>query len=652
MAPSTKKAAALKVTPLEVLAAIESLYADQVQPQGRILLKRLGERAAAARAGQVALGSIPGLAVGSEVVPRLDTAHIRKVCERCPRIQVVAEAGTEYSALLVGRVPNFIDPCSNDDPFPERLWSEMAAFFGSYQNRGMRLPGGRYACARALAATRLPSLAGRSLGEVCHIVQLAVSKRQVLGYLDGHVVPYFQSQAVVKQHSAVLQQPAWSLKKGTMAVADIVQARECLRAILAGSSEAGVPLPNVKRLFRSQFQLELSETALGHCRISDLLQDVRFQDICTLQLRGSTYVVVQCQDSASEVNADLASVDQVADDAAGTPTQREQEQHSFWQSSAARTFVHLKSSPTTLLRRSSSVPKDHGFGQSLDSSPSDSVSTEATESDSPTPRRLRFCPDEPLSLDEASSAESGSSSLGFPLMTPSPQYEMPCYGARCLVATESEGRAAVSNAIAGGAAQPDAPLRRVQFCPDEPLSLEGAFRLDAETTSNFAVVTPSPQYAHPQRSWMPVACSAGNMAEVPRATGWNEPAEACDTISLFRSLGLVEISTVEAITEACEGGDGSGCERTPMLAEPLSLDDDDVVESQALLGFPLMTPSPAYHEAASLRYASLRSGQQFRRPQGQADFPAEAQFENFPCALQQHGLSFDHQPRLAAVGGA
>eukprot|EP00443_Scrippsiella_acuminata_P048805 CAMPEP_0115235284 /NCGR_PEP_ID=MMETSP0270-20121206/35230_1 /TAXON_ID=71861 /ORGANISM="Scrippsiella trochoidea, Strain CCMP3099" /LENGTH=48 /DNA_ID= /DNA_START= /DNA_END= /DNA_ORIENTATION= len=48
MAPSTKKAAALKVTPLEVLAAIESLYADQVQPQGRILLKRLGERAAAA----------------------------------------------------------------------------------------------------------------------------------------------------------------------------------------------------------------------------------------------------------------------------------------------------------------------------------------------------------------------------------------------------------------------------------------------------------------------------------------------------------------------------------------------------------------------------------------------------------------------------
>merc|ERR1719188_2350452 len=168
----------------------------------------------------------------------------------------------------------------------------MAAFFGSYQNRGTRLPGGRYACARALEAARLPFLTGCSLGQVCHIVQLAVSQRQVLGYLDGHVVPYFQSEAVVKKHSAVLQQPAWSLKKDTMAVADFTQARECLRAILADSSDAGVPLPNVKRLFRSRFQLELSETAFGHCRISDLLQDARFQDICNLQLRGHTYVVV------------------------------------------------------------------------------------------------------------------------------------------------------------------------------------------------------------------------------------------------------------------------------------------------------------------------------------------------------------------------
>eukprot|EP00443_Scrippsiella_acuminata_P004079 CAMPEP_0115248604 /NCGR_PEP_ID=MMETSP0270-20121206/42154_1 /TAXON_ID=71861 /ORGANISM="Scrippsiella trochoidea, Strain CCMP3099" /LENGTH=297 /DNA_ID=CAMNT_0002663907 /DNA_START=5 /DNA_END=895 /DNA_ORIENTATION=+ len=294
MAPRAQKPAALKVTPAEVLAAIETLYVDQVRPQGRILLKRLGERAAAVQAAQPALGGVPGLAVGSEIVPRLDTAHIRKVCERCARIHVVAEAGTEYSALLAGRAQSFVDPCSNDDPYPEMLWSEMVAFFGSYHNRAVRLPGGRYACARALAAANLHFLAGRSLGQLCHIVQLAVSQRQVLGYLDGHVVPYFQSEAVVKQHSAVLQQPAWSLKKDTMSVADLSQARECLRSILASSPEAGVvPLPNVKRLFRSRFQLELSETALGHCRISDLLQDARFHDICALQLRGNSYVVVQ-----------------------------------------------------------------------------------------------------------------------------------------------------------------------------------------------------------------------------------------------------------------------------------------------------------------------------------------------------------------------
>merc|ERR1719277_2661973 len=97
-----------------------------------------------------------------------------------------------------------------------------------------------------------------------------------------------------------------------MVVADLAQTRECLRAILADSSDAGVPLPNVKRLFRSRFQLELSETALGHCRISDLLQDVRFQDICTLQPRGNTYVVVQSRCLMSEASTIPSSTEEAA----------------------------------------------------------------------------------------------------------------------------------------------------------------------------------------------------------------------------------------------------------------------------------------------------------------------------------------------------
>jgi hypothetical protein len=78
-----------------------------------------------------------------------------------------------------------------------------------------------------------------------------------------------------------------------------------LRAILAEAATATetgfpgtVPLSNVKRQFRAEFQLELSETMLGHSKLSSLLQDDRFGDICMVQLEGQGYTVVQQTDAA------------------------------------------------------------------------------------------------------------------------------------------------------------------------------------------------------------------------------------------------------------------------------------------------------------------------------------------------------------------
>jgi hypothetical protein len=49
----------------------------------------------------------------------------------------------------------------------------------------------------------------------------------------------------------------------------------------------------VKRLFRSRFHIDLSETAFGYSKISDLLQAPQFRDICDVELRGHGYVVRQ-----------------------------------------------------------------------------------------------------------------------------------------------------------------------------------------------------------------------------------------------------------------------------------------------------------------------------------------------------------------------
>jgi len=583
MAPKTsQKASALKVTVEEVLAAIESLYADQLRPQGRILLKRLGERAAAALAQHPAvLRSVPVHGVGAEVVPRIDTAHLRRVCERSPLLEVGSEAGTEYTALLVGRLPAFVDP-SAEDRFPECLWAEMAAFFSGGQSRGMRLPGGRYACARALAHAGLPFLLGRSLGEVCHIVQLAVSDRQILGYLDGQVVPYCESEAVVKQQSAMMQQPAWALKKDGLPVADLGQARECLRAILAatgGNVEGVVPLPNVKRLFRSQFQLELSETALGHCRVSDLLQDERFHDICTLRQQGKSYVVVR---------QEAASVPEAPADEAGDIGERDcmrqcvEESPAMWASYAVRTFLHFKSNPGTPVRRSSSVPRDHGSSKwwrasrsvssgASTSTSSDIASTEASDDEEPMPTAplQRFCPEDPLCLEEGCDVAV----LGSPLVTPSPPYDAP-YDFYALL-------------------PPRAP-----WCPEEPLSLDvDAAPQDFGTSLAFVAVTPSPQYEAPRRSaaWCRSPGAGAVATRAPTAAAVHQcTAATVLPLALFAAVGMDELGGIDAIVEGSESDSESESERVPMGAEPLGFEEaqDVVTRPEGLQGCPLMTPSP------------------------------------------------------------
>lgn len=342
-----RKAAALKVSISDVLAAVESLYHDRLRPYGRILLKRLGERLAVDLSPAVTVTTVRvNGKEGGEIVPRIDTAHLRKSCERCRQLRVEAEEGGEYSVFLVGWPANFVDAQKEYDPFPSALWAAMSAFFaeggaGAY----LELPGGRYACARTLQTAGLPFMSGYVLGEICHLVQLAISHKKILGYLDGRIVPHFRSENVVKQQSADRLQPAWPLKKDDLPVADRRQVRTCLQAILSSpqcAERGGVPLPNIKRIFRSDYQLQLMETIFGHSRLHDLLLDPAFSDLCEVRLQGTTHMVSLAQHCATLEEHDEEVV--------------ELEQGASWEPSIARTFIHLKTAPTAT-RRQRSLPR-------------------------------------------------------------------------------------------------------------------------------------------------------------------------------------------------------------------------------------------------------------------------------------------------------
>jgi hypothetical protein len=257
------------------LEAVASLYDDGLKPFGRILRKRL-------------LELCPG-------VSSMDVAQLRRHCESHACLEVQNESGGEWSALCRGRAEDFVDVYSPNDVYDASLWQALALYFGSWSPDAAPLSGGRYACGLDLKERRLPFLQGFSLGQICHIVQLAISQKKILGYQGSDVVPYARSQCFRKEQN-IEQARATARPQSTLSW-DLVRA--CLRDLL--EVEGTTVLANLKRIFQARFQFELSEISLGYAKISEVLRDERLRDICHLRLESGGYVVVAGSESVSSL---------------------------------------------------------------------------------------------------------------------------------------------------------------------------------------------------------------------------------------------------------------------------------------------------------------------------------------------------------------
>lgn len=418
----------------EVLLAIESLYNDQLKPFGRILRKRIGERALAFAAGGRARAQ-------TQTLPDVDIVFLKDFCESSANLCVEPEEGGDWSAVFVDRPADFVDIYSPEDSFPASVWEEAAEYFSTVTGKEAQLPGGRYCCAQALADRNLPFLQGQSLGKICHLVQIGISQKKLLGYCNGSVVPYSHSQSMVKEQCAALQT---AVQRESLPAVDWDVARTCLREILDGP----VPLSNVKRLFRSRFQLELSETALGHSKLSELLSDERFEDVCRVQLVSQGYIVspvvpvpwrLACpaaldleQTFAQEHEPMQLLLTPLGSPGAPTPTTRSRwgagvaalHWKGLWEpeetldsdateSTADSTASAAKSScgqrpdwpaaddPPMKVQLSSRTKEETLLLQSLQGMGVQMDFHEDLAEEPPTHRRLAFCPDEPLTLEDA-----------------------------------------------------------------------------------------------------------------------------------------------------------------------------------------------------------------------------------------------------------
>lgn len=261
----------------QLVAASASLCHDQLKPYGRLLRKRLGELAEAA-----------GVEAPDAELPRL-----RQLCSACMQLHVRQEGGADWAATVLDLPVRFIDIYSPHDYYGEEFWLIFSNYLENLHDGEMEYPGGRYVCAQGLMSCNLPFMTGFSLGQVNHIVQLAMTSRKVLGYCNGAIVPYSRSQTLVKQLCA--EQGCQLLKKSKQhPVATWGMLRNCIWQILQDTCDSGkecFPLSNVKRVLTGDYKLDLSETALGHVSLSDLFQDSRLQDLCTIRLFENGYYI-------------------------------------------------------------------------------------------------------------------------------------------------------------------------------------------------------------------------------------------------------------------------------------------------------------------------------------------------------------------------
>lgn len=268
------------ISPEELVAAVESLYSDGICPYSRILKRRLVERSG-----------------GGLRTVDIDTEALRAAVAATPELCVGDGDASDWTALLRNRALNVVDVHDPDDMYGPAFWEAFADYINSLENPyEYRLPSSRYACACELQGRELQFLAGLTLGRICHVVQLAISKKNILGYSNGALVPYAMSRCLIKKQHAEYGLPcAMQSAERTLPCADWGTMRNCLMEIMteAYHSEEGVErLANIKRIFRSRYHLDLSETLLGHTKLSELLQDPRLADLCSVELWNGSYAVV------------------------------------------------------------------------------------------------------------------------------------------------------------------------------------------------------------------------------------------------------------------------------------------------------------------------------------------------------------------------
>lgn len=171
------------------------------------------------------------------------------------------------------------------------------AFTRPYQYRG-----GRYGMAEEMYNRNLSFLRGRALGEVCHIVELAI-KKGLLAYENELLQPVsacmrittasLSAQGVKLQEYMSNQDLGFPhLRENGSPVETLQEAREVVAEFIQPWPQ-GIHISKLKYNILENRNVYISPTMFGHTRLSTLLSSDSFADICRVIHKSNNHILVQ-----------------------------------------------------------------------------------------------------------------------------------------------------------------------------------------------------------------------------------------------------------------------------------------------------------------------------------------------------------------------
>jgi hypothetical protein len=202
------------------------------------------------------------------------------------------------------------------DPFPSEVWTDLAHFFVEWMRSPAAEdpPRGRYSMAKTLQESDSDFAAQYTLGELCHLVQLAIA-RGLLVHEGNTLKPVAASTEHAKGLLATRSPERVALERAASelhAVETWDDLRKAVRQVLRKDTD-GFPMAEFHRQLAA-VRAEVQPRMLGHAKVSTMLTDPEMRATCAVYIDElcSDMTVVHLPPSVRPPHAGLLPFEQRA----------------------------------------------------------------------------------------------------------------------------------------------------------------------------------------------------------------------------------------------------------------------------------------------------------------------------------------------------